>query len=342
MRKGSIDGKAAGPRLWSAPVLGSLLALTALLAPIGVSAKSATPVGPSAPEEKVRPQAADPVTPDAVQRDSRRPSAKREPGDSTSSTPGIQLTPEEGIELGLRAIRRGDAGSFGLPSVWSLGQLGLGVKEPSPTLVDQLDLPKGQGLAVEQVETDSAAAKAGLRAHDILLEVDGQPVPDDVAKFAGLIDDIKLRKPVDVVVLRKGKRETMKGLSLPESQRRPGLSDPLVAPALPINVLAVPPLPLQPNPDILNGMVPGNGVLTTSFRSEDRFTTRHQEGSLVITVTGRVTGGQTKVGTITVRDGLASHEYESLEKVSERYQDKVKNLVEMSEKSAVKVEIKKP
>src|SRR5207244_13124744 len=53
-------------------------------------------------------------------------------------------------------------------------RLGIHVDKPSATLTDQLDLPKGQGLVIAQVVTDSAAAKAGLKANDILLEVDGK------------------------------------------------------------------------------------------------------------------------------------------------------------------------
>jgi hypothetical protein len=80
--------------------------------------------------------------------------------------------------------------------------------------------------------------------------------------------------------------------------------------------------------------------MTTSVRTDDRFTTRHQEGSLVITVTGKVTDGKAKAGEIQVQDGNATNKYESVDKVPEQYRDKVKNLVEMSEKGSIKVETK--
>src|SRR5262249_33514205 len=59
-------------------------------------------------------------------------------------------------------------------------RLGVRLDKPSATLVDQLDLPKGQGLILEEVVNNSAASKAGLKPHDILLEFDGKPVPNDV------------------------------------------------------------------------------------------------------------------------------------------------------------------
>ena len=94
-------------------------------------------------------------------------------------------------------------------------RLGALVELPSATLVDQLDLPKEQGVVVNDVLPDSAAAKAGLKAHDILLEVDGKAVPSKIDDFVKQLNDIKPNTPVDAVVLRKGRKETVKGLSLP-------------------------------------------------------------------------------------------------------------------------------
>ena len=41
-------------------------------------------------------------------------------------------------------------------------RLGVVVSQPSAALADQLDLPKGRGLVLEQVVPNSPAAKAGL------------------------------------------------------------------------------------------------------------------------------------------------------------------------------------
>src|SRR5207248_3003855 len=90
------------------------------------------------------------------------------------------------------------------------------------------------------------------------------------------------------------------------------------------------------------GMGGPNTVMTTVTRTNDHFTTRHQEGSLVITVTGSVSDGKSKTNKIHVQDGRESHDYESLDKVPDQYKDKVKNLVDMSEKGSVRIEIKTP
>jgi membrane-associated protease RseP (regulator of RpoE activity) len=98
------------------------------------------------------------------------------------------------------------------------GRLGVQAVKPSDALADQLDLPKDQGLVIEEVVKDSAAAKAGLKAHDILLEVDGKPVANDPREFKKSLDNVKADAVVDMVVLRKGKKETIKGVKLPEAK----------------------------------------------------------------------------------------------------------------------------
>jgi C-terminal processing protease CtpA/Prc len=97
------------------------------------------------------------------------------------------------------------------------GRLGVLVEKPSGALADQLDLQKDHGLVIHDVVPDSAAAKAGLKNHDIIVEWNGKPVSSDVREFAKMVDEVKASTPVDVVVMRKGKKETVKGVALPEA-----------------------------------------------------------------------------------------------------------------------------
>ena len=110
-------------------------------------------------------------------------------------------------------------------------RLGVVVEKPSDTLAEQLELPKDQGLVIRDVMADSAAAKAGLKAHDILLELDGKAVSSNPEEFRKQVEGIKADTPVDAVVLRKGKKETVKGLSLPEAKAAapgfPGVNPPV-------------------------------------------------------------------------------------------------------------------
>ena len=86
-------------------------------------------------------------------------------------------------------------------------RLGGQLTQPSGTLVEQLGLPQGEGLVLHSILVDSAAAKAGLKNHDILLEFGGKKVPSNLTEFSKLLNSFKKDEAVDVVILRKGKRK---------------------------------------------------------------------------------------------------------------------------------------
>ncbi len=101
-----------------------------------------------------------------------------------------------------------------------LARLGARLESPDDILIRQLDLTAGNGLIVEEVAEDSAAETAGLRVHDVL-EFDGKAVPNTVGGFARLLATVKENTPIHVLVLRRGKRETLKGLTLPQAEPPP-------------------------------------------------------------------------------------------------------------------------
>ncbi|HTF57343.1 MAG TPA: PDZ domain-containing protein [Planctomycetota bacterium] len=71
-------------------------------------------------------------------------------------------------------------------------------------LRSQLAIPEGQGVVVESVREGSAADAAGLKRHDVILEIDGNTVsgPADVRTH--------LKRESSVKVLRSGKEQTLK------------------------------------------------------------------------------------------------------------------------------------
>jgi hypothetical protein len=230
----------------------------------------------------------------------------------------------------------------------SLSRLGARVEKPGATLVAQLDLPRGQGLVLEEINDNGAAAKAGLKPHDILLELDGKAVASSTEEFAQLLDKVKEDVPVNAVVLRRGKNETIKGLKLPKAEDPPAFGPGQFPPAFP----QMPPMPAMPPAGLAmpaNAFMPpgqpfgapgGNGVLTTTFRSNDRFVTRHQEGSLIISVVGKAGNGKAAVQQIYVQDGRESGQYTAVDKVPELHRDKVKSLIEAVEKSNARIDVK--
>jgi S1-C subfamily serine protease len=69
--------------------------------------------------------------------------------------------------------------------------------------------PNGKGMLIMEVLPDSAAAKAGLKAEDIILKVDGTE-PTSLQEFRAIFD---LKQPGDEVtldILRDGKEEKVK------------------------------------------------------------------------------------------------------------------------------------
>jgi C-terminal processing protease CtpA/Prc len=98
--------------------------------------------------------------------------------------------------------------------------LGLTLSPVGGALRQQLGLAKDQGLLVEQVMAESPASRAGLRQFDILIQVNGQPVKSSTTAFRKTLTDMAPGAEVEVVVLRQGKQETLKGLKLPPAQFR--------------------------------------------------------------------------------------------------------------------------
>jgi S1-C subfamily serine protease len=69
--------------------------------------------------------------------------------------------------------------------------------------------PNGKGMLIQEVLADSAAAKAGLKAKDIILKIDGTE-PTSLKEFISILE---LKQPGDEVtldILRDGKEEKVK------------------------------------------------------------------------------------------------------------------------------------
>ena len=204
-------------------------------------------------------------------------------------------------------------------------RLGAQVRKPSQTLEDQLDLPKDQGMVVEEVGANSAAAKAGMKRHDILLELNGKPVPSKKEDFVKLLESIKAKTPVDAVVMRKGKKETLKGLALPEARAAAPAERPAPFPAFPGGRLMAPAF----------GGLGGFGALdgsTSISRTNDAFTVKNSTGDATITVKGKVEAGKPQVSEVTIKSNDKTKTYDNLDQVPAEYKERVKKLVQMGAK----------
>ena len=88
------------------------------------------------------------------------------------------------------------------------GYLGVEIDNLEAGMGEFFGVQSGKGAVVMRVLEDSAAAKAGLKADDIIVELEGEPV----ATANDLMNRVAMHKPgskIDVVVLRDGKRRTI-------------------------------------------------------------------------------------------------------------------------------------
>jgi len=238
---------------------------------------------------------------------------KQLPGGALPQLPGGGLVPFPQLQLPIvPRINR-------IPGVRNGGmmmetRIGARLDRPSDTIIDQLDLPKNQGLIVQDVVPESAGAKAGLKQHDILLELDGKPVSSDVAEFQKVLKEIKPDQAVEAVVMRKTKKETIKDLKLPRETEQPA------APARGRNPFRL----LNPG---LGGI---NGLNMKITRTNDSFSATLTDNGVSYSVSGKMEDGKAKPSEITINDGKEKT-YDSLDKVPEEQRDRVRALLERVE-----------
>jgi len=183
------------------------------------------------------------------------------------------------------------------------GRLGLRLEAVSPLVADQLGLEKN-GVAIAEVVKDSAAEKAGLKANDILLQVQGKDIGTETARAVEVLSAAKEGEKLDLVVLRKGKKEKVEGLLVPAE---PKAVNPFTGRAGGVRVINRG-MSIQIN----NGEVTASGTF---------------EGGVEVVIQGTMNGGVVEPSKITIKDGEATHVTDTLEKVPEKYRGQVDKLL---------------
>ncbi len=84
------------------------------------------------------------------------------------------------------------------------GFLGIRMDEVQPELAEYFDLKPNQGISVLRVFSDSPADKAGLKAGDIILEMDGKKI-EGMQQFKNTIAMVEPGTNVTLLVYRDGK-----------------------------------------------------------------------------------------------------------------------------------------
>lgn len=80
-------------------------------------------------------------------------------------------------------------------------------------LVDQLDLPRNEGFVITCVEQNSPAQNAGLRARDIITEVDSIKVIS-VNDIAGVLEQKQVGDSVSFIIVRGTEQPMTEELTL--------------------------------------------------------------------------------------------------------------------------------
>jgi len=89
------------------------------------------------------------------------------------------------------------------------GFLGVVIQDLEPDMAESFGAEDVKGVLVSDVSEDSAAEKAGLKAGDVVIELEGEPV----ASANELTNRVAMYKPgteVKLVIMREGKRRTVR------------------------------------------------------------------------------------------------------------------------------------
>jgi serine protease Do len=89
------------------------------------------------------------------------------------------------------------------------GWLGVSIQDLTPELADYYGLKDGKGALVGEVFEGDPADKAGIKAKDVIIEVDGKKI-EDSRDLSRTIAEVPVGKKLTVKVLREGKERTFR------------------------------------------------------------------------------------------------------------------------------------
>jgi serine protease Do len=88
------------------------------------------------------------------------------------------------------------------------GWLGVTVAEVTAEKVKELKLPAERGVLLKETEADGPAAKAGLKANDVITEVNGQPV-EGTMQFRRMIREMPPGRTMQLTIWREGRAQSV-------------------------------------------------------------------------------------------------------------------------------------
>jgi serine protease Do len=113
------------------------------------------------------------------------------------------------------------------------GFLGIGIQDLDAELGQALKVPDNHGVLVTDVQPGGAADKAGVKARDVILKVDGSPVTD-TGHLRNMIASRGVNVPVTLSIIRDGKPAELKVTltEMPEEAAKAGKESQATSPTL--------------------------------------------------------------------------------------------------------------
>ncbi|MSU77954.1 MAG: PDZ domain-containing protein [Gemmataceae bacterium] len=226
---------------------------------------------------------------------------------------------------------------------------GMKLGSVTPKDREDLGLPDMEGLAIVAVDPNSDAEKAGVKAKDILVKINGKPVPNDGAGLEKLVKDLNAEK-FDIVVLRDGKEETLKGTQMPALVQNNPIGGGGRAGGIQIrNGFMLRGFQITPRPNPNQPKLPMAGIPLQNSSSDINvngtriirkqrgadFTGEFSKDDLRINVGGVIENGAAKVTDITVQDGKDTKKFTSIADAPANYRVIIEQLLPSANRNLV-------
>lgn len=168
----------------------------------------------------------------------------------------------------------------------SRGYLGVGIEVVTREKADALGLDRPAGALINRVESDSAAAEAGIEVGDVILAFNGQPV-DIFSELPPLVGMVPPGESATVDLYRWGERKTVEVTvrQLDEAQVLGGAED--VSPQAPSNALGLVVEAISNDTERRQLGNPEGGVVIVQVESEAAYRQGVRPGLVVLMINNK-------------------------------------------------------
>ncbi len=240
------------------------------------------------------------------------------------------------------AFPPGPRGNFSAGMNWG----GARLAKVDAAMQENLGLPENEGLLITTVDAESVAAKAGLKANDVLVKINNKAVPNHLDGLTSLVKDQKPDARIELVVVRDGKEETLKSALMPATVQggfgagkmgRPGIGGcggfggiggkAGIGGAGGIRRIEINRGIANANGRNINMRLEANGETIVRKEKDDTFSGEYSKDNLKITVAGKFEKNIAKPSEIVVTDGKDTKKYTAVNEVPQQYRPMLQRIM---------------